>query len=198
MHAFIIVGNLDKHDEYIEKQVNQANFAKLPFEIEGIEDVRKLISFTKLSFSQKTAIIIKNIDEISLDAQNALLKSIEEPQENIIYILTAKQENSMLPTILSRCEIVRIQIENNPQYIENFEKFSEMNTSQKLGYLSKITDRQTAIDTLEQYLQGAHTNFSEYEKKSNFLTHTQKCIENLKANGNVALQLTNYAVELSK
>src|SRR5258708_17137354 len=102
MHAFLIVG---RGDEFIE------NFdaKKLIFPILKIADVRNLSNFTRLKLTEKTAIVIKDFHMASEEAQNAILKSLEEPQQNLYYILTAENTESVLPTIISRCEVIEVQ-----------------------------------------------------------------------------------------
>jgi len=48
--------------------------------------------------------IIENADQINSHAANAFLKTLEEPPDNSVIILTTSKLNSLLPTILSRCQ----------------------------------------------------------------------------------------------
>jgi len=52
--------------------------------------------------SDKKIIIINNIDEATNQAQNKILKTLEEPPKAVIFLLTAKNESKILPTIISR------------------------------------------------------------------------------------------------
>ena len=54
-------------------------------------------------FADKKIIIIRNIDNAMEQAQNKLLKTLEEPAKNVFFILTASSLNQVLPTIRSRC-----------------------------------------------------------------------------------------------
>lgn len=53
------------------------------------------------------AVIISDAQTMNPEAGNALLKSLEEPPERTIFILTAIQTSDLLPTIVSRCQHVR-------------------------------------------------------------------------------------------
>src|SRR5216684_2561304 len=99
MHAFLVIGD---GQNYIDKFEGR----KLEFPFSKVEDVRELNSFTRLKVNEKKVIVIKDFDNATIVAQNAFLKALEEPQENLSYILTAKDINSILPTIVSRCEII--------------------------------------------------------------------------------------------
>lgn len=91
-------------------------------------------SFVKPVFSDKKIFIIKNID-ISMDsAQNKLLKVLEEPPENVFFILTASSENLVLPTIKSRCNKVELKKVED----ELIEKMFLLNENSKL--ISQISD----------------------------------------------------------
>lgn len=53
-------------------------------------------------------VIIRDVDLMTIQAQNALLKSLEEPGEGTFFILTTANELAVLPTVLSRCQIQRL------------------------------------------------------------------------------------------
>lgn len=77
----------------------------------GIEQVRDLIWRLGLgSFSNSYKIgIIKAADRLSEGAANALLKILEEPQVRTIIILTASSQEGLLPTIISRAQVIEFQ-----------------------------------------------------------------------------------------
>jgi DNA polymerase-3 subunit delta' len=77
----------------------------------GIEQVRELIIRLELgSFSNSYKIgIIKGADKLSEGASNALLKMLEEPRPRTVMILTASSQESLLPTILSRSQVIEFQ-----------------------------------------------------------------------------------------
>ncbi len=54
--------------------------------------------------------IIPDAEELNKDAQNVLLKTLEEPPANSLVILLAEKTGDFLPTILSRCRLVRFPV----------------------------------------------------------------------------------------
>lgn len=79
----------------------------------GIEDIRnfqKHIILKPIKGKAKAA-IIKNSHNLTIEAQNALLKTLEEPPANTYIFLTAETANTLLPTILSRASIIFINQE---------------------------------------------------------------------------------------
>ena len=72
----------------------------------SIEDVRKLQSYCSLSIADggNRIIIIDTADDLNKSSSNALLKLLEEPPKNTIFLLISHQPNLLLPTIKSRCQ----------------------------------------------------------------------------------------------
>ena len=70
-----------------------------------IDQIRKMINYTnKSSFNNNPRIIlIDNVENLNKNSTNALLKIIEEPNENIFFILIHNSEKKILPTLKSRC-----------------------------------------------------------------------------------------------
>ncbi len=52
--------------------------------------------------------LINNFDVSTEEAQNKLLKILEEPPKNVYFILSVKNEGKVLPTIKSRCDKIKI------------------------------------------------------------------------------------------
>jgi DNA polymerase-3 subunit delta' len=53
--------------------------------------------------------LLLNLDEASEEAQNALLKTLEEPPTQAVLLVTAESPEAVLPTIASRCEVLRLR-----------------------------------------------------------------------------------------
>ena len=56
----------------------------------------------------RRVVLLENAHRMNLQAQNALLKSLEEPDEDTTFLLTASSEAQLLPTVRSRCRVTRI------------------------------------------------------------------------------------------
>ncbi|MBQ9441326.1 MAG: hypothetical protein IJU54_02915 [Alphaproteobacteria bacterium] len=89
-----------------------------------IETIRNINDFVYLSpiISNKKAIIINNINNMTINASNAFLKILEEPPQNILLVLTTNKLFSVLPTIISRCikEKVKYSSSNDiTDYLQN-------------------------------------------------------------------------------
>lgn len=81
--------------------------------IEQIRMMQQTLSLAPYQ-SRYRVVLIQNFNRATDSASNALLKSLEEPPPRAILILTADAAESLLPTIASRCEILRLR----PQPVE--------------------------------------------------------------------------------
>lgn len=72
----------------------------------GVEDIRSIIEDVNYvaSNSKYTVYIIDEVHMLSASAFNALLKTLEEPPENVIFILATTEAHKVPQTILSRCQ----------------------------------------------------------------------------------------------
>ncbi|MFV0288009.1 MAG: AAA family ATPase, partial [Mycoplasmatales bacterium] len=72
----------------------------------GVDDIRIIIENVQYQpiYLQKKVYIIDEVHMLSKGAFNALLKTLEEPQENSIFILATTEPNKIPATILSRCQ----------------------------------------------------------------------------------------------
>ena len=89
--------------------------------IDQIRSVQKKVS-EKPIISENKVCIINDADLMTVEAQNCLLKTLEEPPVYMTIILVGTNESSFLPTIKSRCTIMyfeRIKDEEIKKYLED-------------------------------------------------------------------------------
>lgn len=65
-------------------------------------------SIYKPNEGRRTVIVLTNIDTMRKEAANAFLKLLEEPSGKVMFILTATNLDHLLPTIISRCQQIRL------------------------------------------------------------------------------------------
>ena len=75
-----------------------------------VDEVRQLNNFFSLSVSDGggRVAIIDCADDLNINAANALLKTLEEPPKNTVFLLISHNPQSLLPTIKSRCRELRL------------------------------------------------------------------------------------------
>ncbi len=77
----------------------------------SIDDVRELgrkFYLSSADYSYKVC-IIDSTEDLNISASNSLLKMLEEPPKNTLFILVSNNKQSILPTILSRCQKISFQ-----------------------------------------------------------------------------------------
>jgi len=87
-----------------------------------VSQIREMITYTNKSTFNNMArfILIDNIENLNKSSVNALLKIIEEPNENVFFILINNNEKYILPTLKSRCLTFKINLTFNQSiYVSN-------------------------------------------------------------------------------
>ena len=126
--------------------------------IEQIREMQRKVA-EKPIISNKKVYIINDADKMTTEAQNCLLKTLEEPPEYIAIILICTNEDNLLSTIKSRCTRMHfepINIELVKKYIsEKYpnEEISEniINLSQgSIGKLIKLNENKNIYENIEK------------------------------------------------
>ncbi len=102
-----------------------------------IDQVRELqLELTKAPFmAKKRFVLFLYADNLTVEAQNALLKTLEEPPGNTIFILISSNIGKILPTIRSRCRLIKF----SSLKFEEFRQFP-FNTQYPLSLLYRLSD----------------------------------------------------------
>ena len=125
--------------------------------IEQIRFLQKKIQ-EKPILSNKKVYIINDADSMTTEAQNCLLKTLEEPPEFATIILIGSNENAFLPTIKSRCMILHfqpIEDEEIKQYMETNYSIKDITQNRlamfqgSIGKAIYLKDKQEEYDKLE-------------------------------------------------
>lgn len=108
----------------------------------GIGDIKKLSSqiHQRPYESTHNSFIITEAQNLTIEAQNALLKVLEEPPQSSRFILTAPTSEGLLPTVSSRCQISHL--ENNLNKEVNIEPI-------KTFFLKSPLEKYKSIDRLD-------------------------------------------------
>jgi DNA polymerase III delta prime subunit len=101
---------IDRFDITIIEKDQSEKTTKQSIGIEEVKNMQKKISLKPIKSPVK-AVIIEDAQLLTTEAQNALLKVLEEPPANTIIILGADSKEALLPTILSRCQIIELEEE---------------------------------------------------------------------------------------
>lgn len=182
---------LSKDTKLIRDYVDKLKVGCLFFEIlpstkeYSIEDIKNLIKETKI-YNPKTRIYyLENFHLSSIPAQNSFLKLLEEPPSKVQFVLTTDNKNNLLPTIVSRTKIVKLQ--KNDKH-ENMDKFVFDET--KISLMTfKITDKESAQKILFQLINFFREKLDS-DKKAALILKEILHLNSLLENNNLNPQLT--------
>lgn len=171
----------------------------------GIQEVRSLINELSYSVSILRTVIIQNIDKSSVEAQNALLKTLEEPPNKTLFLITARQVSSVLPTIRSRCIEIYLQDDLNDQInkstdhktYELLEKITQSNYGEGLQLVESVQEREEAISLISNWLSHVLSTESNPSKRVKLLSKFRETQHFLESGVNVKLTMGNLAIQLS-
>ena len=212
MDKFIYHGGTDKsRKEQIEKDfpLDQMTLYKLsPIRASiGVKEVRELISSIASTSIRPKLVYIESADLLTNAAENALLKTLEEPPSDTKLVLSCDNLLSLLPTIRSRCQSVRVQTQKGLELEENLSIFKEcMQASPgvRINLADSLSpDRETNLLYLNRVLTSLRPKLSSTTGSSLqiILLIASACTqayEELKANCNVRLVLYNLFLALPK
>jgi len=97
-----------KKMEHVDLSVIQADKIGGSIKVEQIRDLQHSLSLTPYEAKYRIALLLR-FEEATQSAQNALLKMLEEPPPNVILLVTTNSLENILPTVASRCEVLRLR-----------------------------------------------------------------------------------------
>lgn len=150
----------------------------------GVDDVRNIIDEVnkKPYEGNKKVLILYKCDKLTVQAQNALLKTIEEPPKGVYLILLSDSLETILDTIQSRCQVYKLTPLSKEEILNYIEyKYSKLDLEDKQSALAYSTGvpgkvdkfindeklkklRNICIDLFEDILKREHGIVLKYEK----------------------------------
>lgn len=131
--------NIDKSDFHLieteshpQVQIIKGSGVSGQIKVDSVRDINSNVNFSSLS-GDKRVVIIQNCEKFNQNSANALLKNLEEPKDDITYILTSTDSSAILSTIRSRCQIFTL---TQPSVSECREYFKD----EKAEYLTRLID----------------------------------------------------------
>jgi DNA polymerase III delta prime subunit len=145
-HAYLIEGSreavLPEILKFIESlgvvTTGSSDFTHIHLDTFKVEDARSLKALGgEKGYTEKKKIFLLSTNSFLLEAQNTLLKLFEEPIENTHFFLVMPDKNSLLPTFISRFQLISAKEKNNSA--ENIaEKFLKMNLPTRIEFVKDL------------------------------------------------------------
>ncbi len=179
---------------------------KLSIGIEDIKLFQKKLIYKPFQESSQLG-IIHDSQKLTHEAQNSLLKSLEESDDSTIYVLTVDNEKNLLPTIRSRARIIYSHVEKivESSLQDNFFDLDLVSQFEKIQEASE--DRVDSIELINQIENSLKSKFEINIKNGNIdgskkfledLKVIQKSREKINSNCNRRLTLEAMAIQLKE
>lgn len=168
MHSYLVVGGEpDQRVRFVESLltdhgVEQGPSARYLLESPatsiGIDAVRQAKMWLGRATQHRRACVVPNAHRLTQAAQHALLKEMEEPEANTIFLLSAPSEFFLLPTLRSRCTIRRLRKtpqETRPLLLPEWmaTAISQRTVGRRMALLSQDTAREDPARFLDELIE---------------------------------------------
>lgn len=166
----------------------------------GINSARKVINFlvTKPYSAAQKVVVVDSAHFLTLQAQNALLKTLEEPPSYALIILEAKTEDSLLETVVSRCRKIKTKsdlIEFKDEII-SISEIKNSDIGEKLNIAFEISKKESdeIISIIESWImqereQMLKNPVIDLAKNIEHMESIKNDIENTNVNKRLALEV---------
>jgi len=146
--------------QHADLTVIQAESEGGTLKVDQIREARRTLTFKPYQSKYRVAIFLR-FQEANDNAANALLKTLEEAPSYAVLILTADNPEQLLPTIVSRCEVLRLR----PLKIEEVQRALEIRELEigqakliahisggRFGYALKLIESESLLEKREERL----------------------------------------------
>ena len=156
-HANLLVGTPEEAESYLRsfcrslgiELPNNPDFFAFKMETFGIDEARelKLLSARKAVVGRKIFFILPT--RLTLEAQNALLKTFEDPFPLTFFFLSVREEGLIVPTLRSRMQTVHVRYGGryggNASVSAEAEKFLSLSIKDRLLFAKKFADEEKSL-----------------------------------------------------
>ena len=138
--------------------------------VDDIRDIREKVNFLP-TLAKYRVYIIDEVHMLTLQAFNALLKTLEEPPEHVKFILATTEPQKLLPTILSRCQRFDFKKIANEDIVKRLKVVcNEINiqiTEPALNLIATLSEgaARDALSILERCISDGNTSIDENQIK---------------------------------
>lgn len=169
-----------------------------------IDQVRGVLGRLTVKQTNQQFVMIRPADKLGEEAENAILKTLEEPKDNVHFVLITDKPSKLLPTILSRAQMYILKsTKTNISEISADEKTKQMakkilaaKTSDLVNLAEELIKkkdgvREYVLDILAVAIEMAYKSYFITQKEA-FLMKIPKLLmayENINKNGHIKLHL---------
>ena len=157
--------------QHPDLSIVQADQPGATLKVEQVRELQHALALHPYEARWRVALLLR-FEEAHPAAMNALLKTLEEPASQVVLVLTAESPEGLLPTIVSRCEVLRLRCLSIAEVSEGLsdEWGLEMDQAEYLAHISagrpgyalqllrqpELAEmRQQRLETLQQMLSAS-------------------------------------------
>lgn len=196
------VGEVEKILVSLQISKNHPDLLYLEDEKLGVEQAKIIRNFlsTKPHSKKGKVVVVENAGNLTVDGQNALLKTLEEPPKDALLILGADSEDKFLPTVISRCEITyipEVSTQHTPggglpagrqgyvDTVQDIEKLINSPIDERFEYIEKLKDKEQFLLALIHYFRNRLLQMSSDRRTNEFLKELLQAEQWAKQNVNI-------------
>ncbi len=169
-HAYLIFGSrkdvVEELRGYIKETYNlgpgSPDYIEHNTDSFGIDEVRELTARVYQKNIAPVSTVILSVQSITGEAQNALLKTLEEPQTNTLFFVVMPHGAYVLETILSR--VSTIMLESQTAVAFSYKTYLGQTFPERIAYIEKLTkdketdsyDKEMVAEIIQLILEGLH------------------------------------------
>lgn len=211
MHAYLIIGKTESqrvaaaHKLLQQQKVQRVEVITPEKTTHPVATVRRARQMLKMKSVVVRAVVLAEAEKLTTEAANAFLKILEEPPGNTILILTAPNEQTVLPTISSRCQVVNLGTapgEAEKEDIKTMKHFLSAGVGEKLALVEETGDRQKALEFVIGQTLAARKLLLEAAQTDNqiiqLIDQLSQAKADLESNVNVKLVLADLLLNYPK
>lgn len=145
-HAYLLLGERDEAEAHIQSlfaehginQIGNPDVSIYTLDVFTVDDARELgVKAVERAFGERKVFVI-HAEKFTPEAQNALLKTFEDPVANTHFIISARETQMFLPTLLSRMHTVQVGGEREEG--NEVKRFLKKNLKQRIDFAKKFAD----------------------------------------------------------
>lgn len=167
--------------------------------VEASKQIRNHLALKPFSF-EKRIVLLESGHKLTVEAQNALLKTLEEPPVASDIILGVEKLDNLLDTVISRCEIVYLEdssefrVQNSESEID---RFINQDIPDRFKQIEKMDDREKFLEAIILYYRNKLHQGEKVTKLLNELLIMQQWIYS-NVNDRAILEYTALIIPTSK
>lgn len=142
---YILIGPILPEEIKVFFKIKTGDYYLLEGDDVKISQVRDFIHWLSLRpIGEIRLAVITSAEKLTIEASNALLKTLEEPPSFVLIVLATSNEQEILPTILSRCQKIRVPAVTKLLKTDNYldpGELAKMNLFSRFQWVDQIVQK---------------------------------------------------------